>query len=332
MPKPRATQISLEDTPYYHCVSRCVRRAFLCGEDHQTGRYFEHRRDWIEQRLFALAASFAIDLCAYAVMSNHTHVVLHVDIEQASGWSLHEIVERWHGLFAGTLISQRFLRGDTLSDAEREYMRSLGEQWRERLTSVSWFMRCLNEHIARLANAEDGCTGRFWEGRFKSQALLDESALAACMAYVDLNPIRAGMAETPEQSDHTSIQQRLLAACKVSSDTSDIIQPAQLMPFVGNPRRKMPKGLAFRLQDYLELVDWTGRQLRDGKRGVIPSDLPPLLQRLHIEPEAWLKLSRQFEGDFKTWVGSPSQVEQVCRKHGLCWAQGISSCRSAFSP
>ncbi|MEJ1416495.1 MAG: transposase, partial [Candidatus Sedimenticola sp. (ex Thyasira tokunagai)] len=211
MPKPRKSLISLDATPYYHCVSRCVRRAFLCGTDQLTGRSYEHRRGWIEARLLDLPRYFAIELCAYAVMSNHTHVVLHIDTERAADWSLHEIIERWHGLFSGTLLSQRFLANEPMCRAELALVEELAESWRERLCSVSWFMRCLNETIARQANAEDGCTGRFWEGRFKCQALLDEAALAACMAYVDLNPIRAGMADTPESSEHTSIRRRTQA-------------------------------------------------------------------------------------------------------------------------
>ena len=80
---------------------------------------------------------------------------------------------------------------------------------RTRLADLSWFMKCLAEPVARAANAEDGCKGRFWEGRFKVQLLCDERALLAAMAYVDLNPIRAGMADALADADHTSIQRRL---------------------------------------------------------------------------------------------------------------------------
>lgn len=202
------------------------------------------------------------------------------------------------------------------------------ETWRERLMSVSWFMRCLNEHIARMANAEDHCTGRFWEGRFKCQALLDESALAACMAYVDLNPIRAKMAETPEASDFTSVRRRIQELQEVNPDCS--LQLAELMPFAGNPREPMPDGLPFQLRDYLQLVEWTGRQLREDKRGSIPSSLLPLLQRLRIEPSAWLTMTQHFERDFKSWIGHSDKIATMCETQGRSWVQGISACRRAF--
>ena len=326
MPKPRKTLINLDDTPYYHCVSRCVRRAFLCGDDPLTGKSFEHRREWVEQRLLELAGIFAIDVCAYAVMSNHTHVVLHVDKQTAQAWSLREVVERWHRLFAGTLISQDFLLGKALHEAQEAELLRQAEIWRERLMSVSWFMRCLNETIARQANAEDCCTGRFWEGRFKSQALLDEAALLACMAYVDLNPLRAKQATTPESSRYTSIRKRIRAAMQGQA------QPEKLMPFVGNQRQEAPKGLLFSLADYLELVDWTGRAIREDKAGHIDAAHWPILQRLGLEAKAWQALSQSFETLFHSLVGHPDQVEAVVAARSQRWVHGIDNCRRYFSP
>jgi hypothetical protein len=139
-----------------------------------------------------LANLFAIDAAAYAVMSNHYHIVVRIDVERAAGWSLEEVLERWMSLFTGPVLVQRYLspEGAQMTEAQIEKVRELAEGYRERLTNLSWFMRILNENIAREANREDGVKGRFWEGRFKSQALLDEAALLSAMAYVDLNPIR----------------------------------------------------------------------------------------------------------------------------------------------
>jgi len=327
MPKPRKAQVSLEATPFYHCVSRCVRRAFLCGEDANTGKSYEHRRAWIEARMLSLSKVFALDICAYAVMSNHYHVVLHVDREQAKSWELKEVIERWHQLFAGHPFTHRFLAGDSLLKVEQKLMAELAALWRSRLMDISWYMRCLNESIARQANEEDGCTGRFWEGRFKSQALLDEKALAACMAYVDLNPVRAGMADSPEASDHTSIQRRI-AAAKAENATE---QPGTLLPFVGNPREEIPKGLPFRLADYLELVDWTGRIMRDDKRGAIAENLPPILERLQIDPRYWLYMAQHFESRFKGLVGSAYALKAACESLGYQRTPNLSACRELLT-
>jgi len=325
LPKPRKTQVALSATPYYHCVSRCVRRAFLCGRDPLSGRDFSHRRGWIEARILKLTDSFAIDVCAYAVMSNHVHVVLHVDQALAESWSLDQVIDHWHGLFTGSFLSQRYCRGDAMGRAELSALHQQVEVWRGRLQDISWYMRCLNEVIARQANQEDNCTGRFWEGRFKCQALLDEKALAACLAYVDLNPVRAGMADTPEASEFTSIRQRIL-----QRNTATGSQPVQLLPFAGNPREEMPKGLPFRLDDYLELVDWTGRQVRDDKRGAVAQDLPPILERLAIEPKHWLSMSRHFESRFKGLVGTAYAVKAACRQLGYRRYSGVSQCKALF--
>ena len=161
MTLPRKSLISLSDTPYYHCVSRCVRRAYLCGHDRYTQKSFEHRRQWLEVKLLTLADIFAVKLCAYAVMSNHYHVVLHVRLDLANQWSEHEVVMRWHQLFNGTFIFQQYLNGEPLNQAQWRVLRADIKKWRSRLCDISWYMRIVNESIARQANKEDRCSGRF---------------------------------------------------------------------------------------------------------------------------------------------------------------------------
>jgi len=290
MPRSRKTQVSVDATPYYHCTSRCVRRAFLCGKDAVTGKSFAHRRQWIEDKMLELPTVFAINLVAYAVMHNHYHVVLFIDKLAADNWNPLEVDERWHQLYNGTHYSQRFMKGGLLTDTEQDNLNATIARWRERLMDISWFMKVINEGIARTANQEDNCTGRFsatapawlyllhpWEGRFSSQALLDEKALPACVAYVELNLIRAGIADSLTTSDHTSIKRRCEQAEKAAQPNDPPQQTEGLLPFACNPRANMPNGLSFRLTDYLELVDWTGRILRDDKRGAIPESTPQIL-------------------------------------------------------
>ena len=189
----RKALVSLNDTPYYHVVARCVRRAWLWGFDEYAGKDYSHRKEWILERLSLLTSIFTIEICAYAVMSNHYHLVLFVDEKRAQSLTREQVVERSTGVFGTPTCVARYLSGEAL-EAERELAESMIERWRRRLFDISWFMKCLNEHLARRANAVDNCTGKFWEGRFRSQALLDAAGLLTAMAYVDLNPIRAGIA------------------------------------------------------------------------------------------------------------------------------------------
>ena len=160
MPRARKHLVCLSDTPCYHVHSRCVRRAFLCGVDRPSGRSYEHRRGWIEDRLQVLSSLFSIELCAYAVMSNHYHLVVKLNPSESDGWSDNEVLQRWTALFRGPLLVQRYRAGESLSHAEQDTVRCIAAVYRDRLGSLSWFMKCLNEPIARQANAEDGCTGR----------------------------------------------------------------------------------------------------------------------------------------------------------------------------
>jgi REP element-mobilizing transposase RayT len=316
MTQARKRLVSLSDTPYYHCVSRCVRRAFLCGKDPLTAYDFEHRRQWIVDRLQLLAGIFAVDLCAYAVMSNHYHVVVRINAEEALAWTARDVAERWTSLFTGPWLVRRWLAGDVLDHAELARVATFVEEWRERLMSLSWFMRCLNEPIARMANAEDRCTGRFWEGRFKSQALLDERALLSCMAYVDLNPLRAAIARTPETSDYTSIQQRIKNP-----------DGHALRPFCGHSDDT--QGIPYQLKDYLELVDWAGRAIRHDKRGYIPPNVPPILTRIGLVPEELTHFLKNKQ-DFPRVLGPLERIRQMASTVGAAFFKDVSVSRHLF--
>ena len=154
--------------------------------------------------------------------------------------------------------------------------------------------------------------------------MLDEAALAACMAYVDLNPVRAKIAPTPERSDFTSIQQRIKAALNGE-------QPKTLLPFVGNPKLNMPTGLPFELNDYLELVDLTGRCIREDKRGYIESDQPAILSRLNISAENWLTLTTQFRQCFHGAVGHTQALTEFCQHQKLKKRANVSICRKLLA-
>lgn len=323
MARPRSTIISIEDTSTYHCMSKCVRQSWLTGVDRYTGKSYEHRRDWVESRILELVQVFAIDVAAYAVMSNHLHLVLRVDIFEANSWTDREVVDHWHQLFKGSDITQKFAKGEVIESFEIASLKHSIAQYRSRLSDISWFMRALSEPIARRANKEDNCTGRFWEGRFKSQALLDDAAVLACMAYVDLNPIRAKISTTLETSDFTSIQRRIKAAIKGE-------QPKALLPFLENERKEMHKGIMFSAKDYLKLVDETGRIIRADKRGSISGESVKVLNRLNIPQESWLKLITGFTKIFKGPVGTLEELDVYCEHLNRKRRQGAANCQKWF--
>lgn len=208
---PRSDQFRSNEIAIVHCVQRCVRRAYLTGIDEVSGNDYSFRREWIRRRLEALASVFAIDILTYAILSNHLHVILRSRPDVLEKLSDHEVAIRWLRVFPGHRIEDHLAEPSeidvkrVLADPEQLAM------IRTRLSDISWFMRALAEPIARISNAQDKCTGRFWEGRFKAQRIVDDAGLLACAMYVDLNPIRAAMAESLEQSIHTSVYDRIQA-------------------------------------------------------------------------------------------------------------------------
>ena len=330
----------------FHCVHRCVRRAFLCGKDPYSGVCYEHRRQWIRHRLEFLASVFAIDCLTYTVLSNHLHLVLRSRPDVVAGWSDDEVARRWLRLFPcrrnqdGSPAEPTQPEIDTIvNDPE-----SLGKR-RQRLSDISWWMRCTAENIARQSNCEDDVTGHFWEGRYRAQVLLDEASVLACAGYVDLNPIRAAMAESLETSLFTGAKDRIDDLRKRANRTlvSDHDwERSQPCPYSGwmspigideaadpigsdtseTGRRASEKGfLSISLCAYLELLDWTGRQLRSDKRGAIPSHLAPILRRLGLDSACWCDLVSKFGRYFKRAVGTAEHLKEEATRRGQIWLQ-----------
>ena len=323
MTQARSKQVSLQDTCYYHLISRCVRRAYLCGEDSHTKQSYEHRRQWMVDRIRFLTAVFAIDVAAYAVMSNHYHLVVYIDESEALAWSEEEVCQRWQQLYHTHPLVERLQKGQSSCQAEEDKAHHIINEWRSRLSDLSWLMRNVNEHIARKANAEDNCKGRFWEGRFKSQALLDEKAVLACMAYVDLNPIRAKMADSVQTAQYTSIFERIHdKASDIDNKTELPFTLKPLLGFIGNENKDSPKGIAFSILDYLTLVEATGKIISADKRGSLNKNASALLIQLGINSDDWLQLAEHFGKQYHQAVGSLAELNAFAAHTGKQWIGG----------
>ncbi len=376
-PCPRYEILDPDEVGIYHCVSRCVRRAFLCGVDVVTGRCFDHRKEWIEDATALLASQFAIDVLDSCVMSNHIHHVLRNRPDIAEQWSDEEVVRRWWNICPKRKEPDG--SPSEMTDAELQMRLSDKEQvqeYRRRLSDISWFMKVLKEPVAKRANREDSTTGHFWAERFHSTRLLDEAAVLACSIYVDLNVIRAGQAQTPEDSRYTSAWHRIQALLQTNGtpwsaeeDGADATDVAQAVERVDDSReavsstehfcaanaerpdawlapipeageagnrtsptcRASDKGfLSLTVQQYLELLDWTGRQVRGGA-GQIPDHLASILERLGIVVERWAATITSLDGWFPRVMGRAAAVTQAAADAGRRWFRGVGWCRTAFA-
>ncbi len=315
----------------YHCTSRCVRRAHLCGYDELNEVNYDHRKLWVEDRIEFLSQCFFVDIGNYAVMCNHFHINIRIRPDLAEQVPDEEIVERWWRLFPKISCVSTSRPIEIPSIIRHEWLND--KKWlmerRKRLSSLSWFMRCLCEYIARKANKEDGVKGRFWEGRFKSQALLDDAAVLAAGTYIDLNPVRAGLSDSPEDSDFCSIQDRIHSLI----DTSLRVKPRR--NFL-SPIERASDGLSpdpfidMNVEEYIALVDWYGRCIVEGKRGYIPADAPDIFDRIGFKIKCgatWL--SELFKKNRRA-LGSENSLRKYAESIGQHWIHGVSFSREVF--
>lgn len=342
MTTPRKFLVDPTVTPFYHCISRCVRRALLCGDGHA------HRKQWIEERLQKLAGIFAIDICGFAVMDNHLHVLLRLNQEAAEAWTAEEVAQRWLELCPPRGTDGKPLSVTKQWIADRVQDAPWIAETRRRLNDLGWFMKSLKEPIARRANREEECTGAFWEGRFKSIAILDEASLLATCAYIDLNPVAAGIAATPEKSPHTSLKSRVehcTAQGKLdnlrngSPYTSKVhLEKDHWLFPIEDKRDPNGKGSAgmlhgISLTGYLQLVDWTSRLVRPGKARVSVG-APALLSRLGIDADGWQATLDKLLGGAKqvgSYFGGESRLAEIAAKRGRRFVKNVTGRQSALT-
>ena len=315
----RVEIVDRETPGFYHCTNRCVRRAFLCGKDDLTGQSFDHRKSWLEDRMLKLCDIFSIEIYAYAVMSNHYHIVLYLDPKAPEKWTDEQVADRWLQVYPSRLdrpenASQRNKKKSTIMNNP-----DLLKTYRLRLGDLSWFMRRLNEPLAKLSNQEDDCSGRFWEGRYTSQALLDEAAVLSCMAYVDLNPIRSNITKKLEDAHHTSIKKRLEKISRKNPEES-LAQPINAVTGETNNRR-----LSITLKEYTELTEWAGRSIVHPDKASIPKDLATVLDRLNLQKHHWLKHIKNYDQHFCRVVGPIELIRQKAASLNKRSLKGISA-------
>ncbi len=316
----RSELIDPENAGYYHLISRCVRRTFLCGIDPETNKDYGYRRQWIEDRILELANYFSIEVFSYAVMNNHYHLVVYSDPKLPESWSDLEVADKWLKVFPGQYNNPKYKVQRNLKIQSIIKDPELLAAYRERLGSLSWLMRRINEPLAKKSNAEESCKGHFWESRFKSQALLDEASALTCMAYVDLNPIRAKMAKTLEESDHTSIKKRIKAC------TDDELR-GTLKSIAGKVKNRT---MVLRLEDYIELVEWTGKMIISPIKGSIPTEISTTLNHLNIKRENWVGQVQHYESRYYRFVGSLENMKEKTKALGKKWLKGINSIQELY--
>ncbi len=299
MTSARSQLVDVELTRWYHVISKTVRGAFLLGEGDHT------RKQWIEDRLKLLASVFAVEVGGFAILDNHLHVLIRLEPEQLDGDSDEAILRRWAVVFPPRGADRKALEKIDQWVELKLNDKAFVQKCRQRLGDLGWFMKCLKEPLARLANKLEQQTGAFWQSRFKSIAILDDEALLATCAYIDLNPVAAGIAKLPEESEFTSAKARV-DDCRESGRLDDLqaaragsvagvkaaagigadfwLCPIEDTREQGGSRTGLLDG--FSLGSYLQLIDYTSRLIRTGK-ACVSADVTSLLDRLGTSASVW---------------------------------------------
>lgn len=302
----------------YHLITRCVRRERLLDRG--------ERKVWLCRGLANWLSHMGIDLLAYAVMGNHLHLVIRLRPDVVASWSEAEVAR--HALAILPVRSGPGLEPLRVTSAVLERYAGNARwvsQQRARLSSPSWLLRLVKQEIARRANAEDDCTGHFWESRFTSVVLLDLAATLACMVYVDLNPYRAHLVKDPTESWFTSIRHRHARTQGVRSDgeapDSDLGKRLVAMPQCA-PVDRWSGDLddwSLSESDYVSLVRETAKVANRHGRAAVSHALS-LVQRIGIEPSSWATAMAQGGSMSGSVIGGPEARERWCKSAGQRWA------------
>ncbi|MCP4211010.1 MAG: hypothetical protein GY764_05970 [Halieaceae bacterium] len=342
MTVPRCQIVDPQITPWYHCISECVRQTFLLNSPRDA------RRRWIEQRLRELNEIFAIDVGSYAILNNHLHVLVHLDVKTVKRWSRQEVLRRWAQLHSPRNAQRRPIKDLKKWIKEQLRNRLLVNTLRKRLADLGWFMKSLKEPFSRMVNKQDGCRGTLWASRYKSIAILDEEALLATCAYVDLNPLAAGLCKLPEAAQFTSLYTRI-DYCRQQGKLSQLQAAREGAVLAARQARGMEAGLwlcplddqrrkgaqragileGFSLGSYLLLVDATSRLFRPGKARIGPRAVS-LLDRIGITVEMWQStLQQMFAHPFPSGVAFSfyrSRLRDAAAARGVHHLVNLNGC------
>ncbi|PCJ51310.1 MAG: hypothetical protein COA79_26605 [Planctomycetota bacterium] len=347
----RKDLINENEVGTYHITNRCVRHCWLLENPHDPDRDYSHRKKWFYDALEKFADIFCIDIGGYAIMSNHYHLVLRNRPDLREKLSDNDLAFRWLSLHP-TAESKREKRSKPTKLEISIFLESPEnlKKCKENLSCISTFMKRLNQPIARRANKEENITGRFWEGRFHSQYLADEVAVLSCMTYVDLNPIRAQITNDLSESKYTSAYDRTHSAMakenikefkKLNEKAMKNITYKQyeavkyqysianssnwISKIQRNETENTKPFLRMQLKDYLELLDYTGREIRADKPGYIPNRIPTILETMDVNHKEWINQINHYGKWYFRVVGQASKIKNKLKDTSQKWFQGIKN-------